>query len=400
MSYGGVPIITVPLDITTQGNGIFNARSSAQDTYTFITSELTAVAPLLPTSKTVTAGKASQGAALTLLGWVQLYNQDFAASATTNMQIMQSGQYSLYSNYQGLFLDNTANTEAIFYRQYIPTVSGGAFAAYNGPTFTAGGIETSWGETDPTQELVDDYDMDNGLPINDPASGYDPNNPYKHREQRFYQTIVYNGSFFYNTTIYTQQGMANNPNEINLADKGDGGQTGYYLRKRVPANPDSLLLGAADWNPHNEGQNYYYFRYGEVLLNYAEAQNEASGPDASVYNAINQIRSRSALPNLTPGLSQLAMRTAIRRERRIELAFEDKRYWNLIRWKTAATALNTPIHGILIKPADGGGLSYTPTLIPGLVYKFDASKNYLFPIPQAVISANKKIVQNPGYPNN
>lgn len=398
MSYGGVPIITVPLDIATQGSGIFYPRSSAQDTYNFITAELTAVALQLPVANAVTAGKASQGAALALLGWVQLFNHDFAASASTNMQIIKSGQYNLYSNYQGLFLDNTANTEAIFYRQYIPTVAGGAFGAFNGPTFTAGGVETSWGETDPTQELVDDYAMDNGLTIDNPASGYDPKNPYKNREQRFYQTIVYNGSFFYNTTIYTQQGLANNPNEINLADKGDGGQTGYYLRKRIPANPDSLLLGAADWNPHNEGQNYYYFRYGEVLLNYAEAQNEASGPDGTVYDAINQVRKRSALPNLTPGLNQAAMRTALRRERRIELAFEDKRYWDLIRWKTAETVLNTPIHGILINPLPGGGFSYVPTLIPGLVYKFDATKNYLFPIPQAVISANKKLVQNPGYP--
>jgi hypothetical protein len=92
----------------------------------------------------------------------------------------------------------------------------------------------------------------------------------------------------------------------------------------------------------SSGQNYYYFRYAEVLLNFAEAQNEAAGPDPSVYDA----------------------------QRRVELAFEGKRWWVLIRWNIAYINLNR---------------------------QFDATKNYLFPIPQTAIDQNKKLTQNPNY---
>ena len=234
--------------------------------------------------------------------------------------------------------------------------------------------------------------MDNGLPITDPTSGYDAQHPYVHREKRFYESIVYDGSFWYDDTIFTRQGIGS-PNEIDLSDHNDATQTGYYLRKGLN---DQITLGADNWNSGSSGQNYYYFRYAEVLLNYAEAQNEAVGPDGSVYTAMNTIRERAALPDLTTGLSQDAMRTAIRRERRVELAFEGKRYWDLIRWHIADINLNRQIHGISIK-ANGAVLSYAPINVPGGDHKFDAGKNYLFPIPQAAIDQNKKLTQNAGY---
>lgn len=393
MAYGGVPIITSPLDINTQGNNVFFARSTADSTYKFITSELAAVAADLPATP-AQSGRASSGAALTLKGWVELYNHDYANSAASSKEVIDSKAYNLFPDYGSLFLDNTANQEAIFYRQYIPRVKGNAYAGYNGPTFTKGGVETSWGGVNPTQELVDDYDMDNGLPISDPASGYDPKHPYVHREKRFYQSIVYDGAYFYNDTIYTRQGI-NSPNEIDLSDHNDATQTGYYIRKNVNEN---ITLGPDNWNaPGSGGQNYYYFRYAEVLLNYAEAQNEASGPDATVYAAINAVRTRALLPSLIAGLSQSQMRTAIRRERRVELAFEDKRWWDLMRWKLAEVNINKPVHGIAITSDGSGGFNYTPVTTPGGDRKFDGTKNYLFPIPQNAIDRNKKLVQNPGY---
>lgn len=396
MAYGGVPIITTPLDINTQGDKVFYPRNTADDTYKFITSELTAITNDLPVTP-AQSGRVSQGASLTLMGWVQLYDHDYAASAATNKQIIDNfgnGKvYDLFSDYGSLFLDNTANKEAIFYRQYISRVKGNAYAGYNGPTFTKDGVETSWGGVNPTQELVDDYAMDNGLPISNPASGYDPKHPYVHREKRFYQTIVYDGSHFYNDTIYTRQGI-NSPNEIDLSDHDDATQTGYYLRKNVNEN---ITLGPDNWSGLSGGQNYYYFRYAEVLLNYAEAQNENAGPDPTVYDAINQVRTRSSLPNLTPGLTQDQMRTAIRRERRVELAFEDKRWWDLMRWKLAEVNINKPLHGIAITSDGSGGFNYTPVTTPGGDRKFDPGKNYLFPIPQNAIDQNKKLVQNTGY---
>jgi hypothetical protein len=212
------------------------------------------------------------------------------------------------------------------------------------------------------------------------------------REQRFYQSINFDGCYWYNINLSMRD---NATNAIDLADKNDASQTGYYMRKRLN---DKLVLGAPAWTSATaqSNQNYNIFRYAEVLLNYAEAQNEAIGADASVYIAIGKIRTRAGLPNLPEGLSQADMRTAIRRERRIELALEDKRYWDLIRWKIAEVNLNKPLHGMKITTS-GATVTYTVVPAVGGNRKF-APKNYLFPIPQDVINQNKQIKgNNPGY---
>lgn len=392
MAYGGVPVITNPLDISTQGDSIFRARNTSDETFQFIDSELGAIAGDLPVTATE-SGRATMGAALTLKGWVELFDKKFSESAATNMQVMNMGVYSLFPDFGQVFQPgNNVNNEGIFYREYIPNVLGGRCDSYDGTTFTKGGSETSWGGVNPTQELVDDYDMDNGKSISDPTSGYNPQKPYDNREPRFYESIVYDGSYWYNDTIYTRQGIGS-PNEIDLSDHNDATQTGYYQRKGLN---DKITLGADNWNNGTSAQNYYYFRYAEVLLNYAEAQNEAVGPDATVYSAINMVRERAKLPDLPQGLSQSDMRSDIRRERRVELAFEGKRYWDLIRWGIAGTNLNQQLHGISIKGSNGV-LNYAPVTVPGGNRKFDATKNYLFPIPQSAMDQNKNLTQNPGY---
>ncbi|WP_153799289.1 RagB/SusD family nutrient uptake outer membrane protein [Foetidibacter luteolus] len=398
MTYGGVPVITDVLNSAEQGDAIFVARSTFEETLGFITSECAAASADLPQVPGQT-GRATKGAALTLKGWCELFAGKFAAAAATNKQVIDEfggSVYTLFPDYGNFFMpENNNNKEGIFYRQYLPRVWGGRADSYLGPTFTKGGAETSWGGIGPTQEMVDAYFMANGKSITDPTSGYDPQNPYVNREKRFYQSIVYDATWWYNDTIYTRQGIGS-PNEIDLADRNDATNTGYYLRKRLN---DKITLGADNWNnPGTSAQNYYYFRYAEVLLNYAEAQNEAVGPDATVYAAINEIRKRAELPDLATGLSQSEMRNAIRHERRVELAFEDKRYWDLVRWRTAHIVLNNPLHGIAISGAPGP-LTYTPVTIPGGSKKFFESKNYLFPIPQYAIDQNPKLQgqQNPGY---
>ncbi len=122
-----------------------------------------------------------------------------------------------------------------------------------------------------------------------------------------------------------------------------------------------------------------------------------SEPDRGMYDAINKVRTRAQLPGLPAGLSQVAMRTDIHRERRIELAFEDKRWWDLIRWNIADIKLNGQLHGIAINVGPGGKLTYNPVTVPGGDRKFNAGKNYLFPVPQSAIDRNKKLKQNPGY---
>ena len=240
----------------------------------------------------------------------------------------------------------------------------------------------------PTQELVDDYQMANGLSISNPASGYDPQNPYLNREKRFYQTVIYNGSLYRGDTIKTWDGSGSK-NTLDFGGASEAGQTGYYLRKTLQEK------WAQNWYL-TSSQDWIIFRYAEVLLNYAEAKNEASGPDVSVYDAINKIRNRSALPNLNEGLSKDEMRSAIRRERRIELAFEEKRWFDLRRWKIAEQNLNGPLHAMKITKDNTGKYVYNVIPAPGgdrLFYP----KNYVLPIPEYVIARNKSLKQNTGY---
>jgi hypothetical protein len=131
-------------------------------------------------------------------------------------------------------------------------------------------------------------------------------------------------------------------------------------------------------------------------LNYAEAQNEAVGPDQSVYDAMKKVRLRAGLPELPANLTQAEMRVRIRRERRIEMAFEGKRLFDLWRWRTAEQIFSKSLRAMKITVV-GGNLVYEKVNAGGGKITFDASKNYLMPIPQTVIAQNPKIMQNPKY---
>ncbi|MEO5999132.1 MAG: RagB/SusD family nutrient uptake outer membrane protein [Chitinophagaceae bacterium] len=405
--YGGVPVITKPDNRNTDGDAIFHARASFDSTFTFLKSELTAAALLLKTNNGNDGkGRMTQGAALTLKGWIELFYASplnnasndasrWAAAAATNKQVMQLG-YALYPKYDELFLTTgNNNNEGILYRGYLTVKQGSNIIGYQGPNYV-GTSWLSWGGSAPTQELVDDYAMANGKAITDAGSGYDPQNPYVNREPRLKQSILYNGNTFNGTTFLSAVGSG--LNEIDLSDAGDNSNTGYCTKKRMDTTVNIFQGGAS-------AQNYYYFRYAEVLLNYAEAQNEAAGPDASVYKALDEVRTRAGIPTFTavyPGATQATIRALIRKERRIELSFEGKRYFDLLRWKQAETNLNRIMHGMKITSNGTGG--YTYTVVPAIPsgapqWSFDASKNYLLPIPLNVLGQNPALKghQNPGY---
>ena len=398
-SYGGVPVITDILNMTEQGDAVFRPRNTSEETFRFITEECAAIANDLPLKSE--AGRATQGAALTLKGWCELvwasplYNTDNAAArwqiaAATNKQVMDLNTYSLFPDYNTLhFEENNGNSEVIFDKAYLGgTTLGGSREGLQGP-WRVGGIQRSWGNVNPTQELVDEYAMANGLPIDDPASGYDPKNPYKNREKRFYQSIIYDGSEWLGFEMVMRQGVGS-PNATDLSDINEATNTGYSLRKGL--NPAYAINGA---NRQNSA-SFIIFRYAEVLLSYAEAQNEASGPDQSVYAAVNKVRERSELPPLRQGLSKEEMRKAIHRERRVELAFEEKRWYDLIRLRLAEKNLNGTLHGMVIENV-GGTWTYRIVVAPGGQRSFNPEKNYFLPIPQAAIDRNTQISQNPNY---
>lgn len=404
--YGGVPLITKPDNREADGEAIFHVRASFDETFDFIQKELADAAGMLPANNGNNGnGKITRGAALTIKGWVELFYASkrnnpsndlsrWATAAATNKQVMELG-YSLYPKYDEFFLTTgNTNNEGILYREYLTIKQGSNIVGYQGPN-NVGAQWLSWGGSTPTQELVDDYAMANGKAITDAGSGYDPNNPYANREPRFRQSVLYNGNTFNGVTFLSAVGSGNN--SIDLADATDNTNTGYCTKKRMDTTVNIFQGGAS-------AQNYYYFRYAEVLLNYAEAQNEAVGPDESVYAALDQIRTRAGIPTFTQvynSATQAEMRELIRRERRIELAFEGKRYFDLIRWELAEVNLNKMMHGMKITGTPGSYTYERINAIPGGApqWSFDKAKNYLLPIPLSALGRNPALKdhQNPGF---
>ena len=444
MLYGGMPIIEVPLDRNTMTEEELQIpRGTFAETFDFIVDELNDIVnngylEVKYNNGNADAGRATLGAALALKGWIELFAASelfnsgtpylsdpgnfvhfgtprsglYAQAAATNKKFIDeygNGQYyDLYPDLANLWRESTEyNSEVIWDRQIVANVAipwpyqaiGGNYERRGGVTYVLGQYMT-WGNYNPTQELVDEFKMANGKAINDPTSGYDPQNPYVNREPRFYDWIVYDGAPYKldwmprTDTIYTRIDKVNpSINEIDIPGKNDVGDSGYYQKKKM--NPDAAPADNAS------GVNFIYYRYTEVLLNYAEAQNEANGgPDASVYAAINKVRNRGGIPDLEEGLSQEQMREAIRSERRVELCFENKRFYDNKRWKTAEIVMDQPRHNMVITnsmPNDNSGVwVYSIEAEDSWVPKFNL-KQYMTPIPQSVIDQNPNVEQNPGY---
>jgi starch-binding outer membrane protein, SusD/RagB family len=243
-----------------------------------------------------------------------------------------------------------------------------------------------WANMQPTQNLVEDYEMTNGKMITDPASGYIATNPYVNRDPRFYATVIYNGCKWAGSTIYTYVGSGAD----GLNYKAGATQTGYYTGGKM-LDENSTLISS-----YKPGSHYWVFmRYAEALLNYAEAQNEAHGADQSVYDAVNAVRARKSvnMPPLPDGLGKDQMRDMIRHERRIELAMEGNWFWDVRRWRTGAQNFGDA-YGMRITKLANGTYTYEKFLVEDRTYKpaFD-----LFPIPQSEKERDKALTQNPGY---
>ena len=435
MHIGGLPILTEPLDRNTMTEEeLLIPRATFEETFNFIVNELGSIVDnghleIKYNNGDPNAGRATLGAALALKGWIELFGASplfnsgssylpdtgnfvhfatadpnrWATAAATNKKFIDEygGIYDLFDDLPNLWrASNEYNSEVIWDRQIVANISGmgSNYERRGGPTYVLGQYMT-WGNYNPTQEIVDQFAMANGKPITDPTSGYDPQNPYENREKRFYDFIVYDGAPYKldwmpeEDIIYTRIDETDiNLNQIDLAGSNDVGDSGYYQKKRL--NPDAA--------PGNDasGQNDLFYRYAEVLLNYAEAQNEAVGPDQTVYDAINKIRNRSDLPDLPSGLSQDEMRDAIHTERRVELCFENKRYYDNKRLMQQEETMGVARHNMVIRntvPSDNSGV-WTYSVEPEVKFtpKFEP-RQYMSPIPQNVIDQNPNISQNPGY---
>ncbi|MBB6109017.1 Starch-binding associating with outer membrane [Mucilaginibacter lappiensis] len=399
-NYGGVVLMgdkVTELTDNLQDPSLFNRATIAQS-ITYASSELDDAASRLPVDNGTSwaLGRATKGAALALKSRLLLYAASplynagtWQAAAAAAKAVMDLGKYSLFQGGYGQLFLTPDNNEIIFERLFYPvTAAHLPIELDNGPNSYGG-----YGGNVPLQNMVDAYQMNNGKSITDPASGYDSQNPYVNRDPRFYATILYNGAPYRNNIVqvFLPGGKDSNqgPNPQNAS------KTGYYLKK--------FANDAYSITSSNEAgaQPWIYFRYAEILLNYAEAQNEAVGPDASVYQAINAIRQRTSvnMPTLS-GLSQNDMRTAIRNERQIELAFEEHRFYDVRRWQIASQTENVPAYGIAvgINSASPSGYSYTSKI--ALTGRAFLSQHYWLPIPLAEIQAsNGQLKQNPGYTN-
>ncbi|WP_162304599.1 RagB/SusD family nutrient uptake outer membrane protein [Maribellus luteus] len=348
--YGGVPIF---LESPKLEHGQM-PRDTKENVVKQILIDLDEAASLLPATQSQT-GRATVGAAKALKTRVLLYNGRWAEAATTAKEVLNMN-YSLFPSYRELFMEaNENNQEVIFDVQFKAPEQGNFNILYLG-SFSIGG----WSSIVPMQSLVDEYEMTDGLSIEE-SPMYDAGHPYNNRDPRLKATIFVPG--------VTANGIPDH----------EGEYTGYTFKKYTEYNEDNVVPVVG--YPNTTGTNTIVFRYGQILLAYAEAQNEAVGPDQSVYDAVNAVRTRPGveMPALQTGMSKDEMRQAIRHERRVELALEGTRYSDLKRWKIAEDVLDGLVD-------------------PGGTRVFDPSKHYLWPIPRAEFDIEgTQQEQNPGW---
>jgi starch-binding outer membrane protein, SusD/RagB family len=404
--YKNVPLITTVL---TQEEANAVEPSSFDDVINFIVAECDAAEKFLKkeyaTFISLETGRATKGAALALKSKALLYaasplfneSNDVnkwinAAKAAKNVIDTLGSMYMPLPTYSTV-VNNLTSKEMIFERR--PANTARTFEEAN----TAVGFIGGNTGTCPTQNLVDAYEVKvNGttaIPFDwaNPDHAANPYNPAgtMGRDPRLAATVIYNGTTWRTWPVEIYNGGLNAPPKAHTT------KTGYYLRK--------YLVESINLDPVNPGTQYHYwvlFRYAEILLNYAEAMNEAYGPEVmgpspldnmTALQAINIIRARTgvAMPEFPAGMNKDEFRTRLRNERRVELAFEDHRFWDIRRWKIGSSS--TEIRGVTIVK-DGDVLTYTPKVVENRVWN---DNMYLYPIPQTELFINDNLVQNPGW---
>lgn len=394
--YGDVPLFEK--DITLEESKSIS-RTPKAAILTFIYNELDEVEAVLPTNTEYAEadrGRITKGAAIALKARAYLYQNDWANVVAACEKLIgntSNGTYALFSSYEGIFKpENEYNSEVILDYQYVPSVRVWEEMYDLAPLSVGARINSKA----PTQELVDDYIMMNGKAIKDANSGYDESNPYKNRDPRFAATIVYHGAKWVRPdgtiqTIYIKPGSTPSDNTYGNVDEYIGAgsnstSTGYYLRKNYDPTSEIGM---------KSGLNLILIRYADVLLMYAEAMNELGKMDEAVWNkTIRPLRERAGFTD-APSLiypTEGNMQTIIRRERRVELAMEGLRIFDIRRWKTAENVLNGYPHG-----AQFGEASIDNGYIRLEKRTFNPERDYLWAVPLSQKDLNPNLGQNPGY---
>ncbi len=409
--FGGVPIVTEYYDL---GTDVTFTRNTYDECVAFIEKDLSEAIPDLPVMYETTDanfGRATQDACKALLSRVLLYaasplhnpshdNAKWQKAADAAEALLNSG-YELYPDYTKLFNQpsGTTNSEIIFARNF--TTTNGHQAPMHNLGRRYGAYGGWWASNGPSQNLVDDYDMTNGEPafiyVNgvktvNPASGYNPQHPYKNRDPRFDATIIHDSSTYHGDLF--EMWIASDANTWgydSYKQSGDNPRTNYELRKFMPDANIPLNWQTTYTNP------WIIFRLGEIYLNYAEAMFEL-GDEPTCREYISKIRRRVSMPDIPASVTGEALRARLYNERRIEMAFEEQRFWDVRRWKIAIDIANRPIYGMdIIKDVNTGVKTYTPILLNNR--NFEEYMD-LLPISSDEIKRNNgTLEQNPGYSN-
>lgn len=363
--YGGVPLILSAPDIN-QGS---LPRNEISEIIEQSIADLDLAADYLPIAYTAAdRGRVTKGAALALKSRILLYKaspifggsnsqNEWQAAADAARQVIDLGSYRLGGDYRELFRDefSTSRTdEAIFQ------------VAFKFPEVSSHEIDTRlelFNDFAPLPNLVDDYLMIDGKRIED-SGLYDADNPYENRDPRLKATVIVPGTMF---------------NGREVAD-GRYPSTGFGLKKYT-SFPDGAFIGEP--GGAFSDNDIMVIRYGEILLNFAEAQNEATGPNDDIYMALNLIRERVGMPGVQTGFSQGELREIIRHEKRIEFVGEGLYYDDIRRWQTIEELMTTDIFR-----SDGTLLS---------TRNFKPDRDYFWPIPSNIRELNPNLEQNPNF---
>jgi hypothetical protein len=390
MLFGPIPIIEIPQSLE---DDIFPAKNTFDECVDFLIGDLNTAASMLPEEwDEGDIGRATSGAANSLKSRILLYaasklnnpennREKWQKVADACLEVIESGVYSLYPDYYQLFITDN-NSEVIFDKQYAYSIRNNGIDYMNNPQ----GFSGAYGMLRPTQELIDRYEMANGLAINENTSGYNPADPYKNRDPRFYKTILYNGDTWRGKTIETFTDGLNGPGKYDEYSTANS-MTGYYAKKFLnETNQIAYGLEKAE-------ENWIIIRYAEVLLNYAEAA-LALGKEEEARQVLNMIRSRAGMPDIPASETGEKLYNRYINERIIELCFENIYFFDVRRWKVAEEWLSHPVHKMNITRNSDNTFSYHVAEMEERIWR---NSFYLMPIPQSEIDKNPNLKQNQGY---
>lgn len=381
--FGDVPLAEHVLTVD-EANSV--SRTPRADVWAFVEEELKESYPDLPVLRPDSEnGRITAGAALAILGRLQMAQGNWSDAVVTYETVINSNAYGIEPDFQELFRETGEfSKEIVLSSQYQEDVYGHVMLQYLYPE-TWGG----WHQFSPYNELLETFECVDGNTIVE-SSLYDPNNPYENRDPRLDYTVMISDRTEFKGQTYVSRPDTNSPDRFNRYN-----WSGYAINK--------FMDESFDGNLGNYGGNWIIIRYAEVLLGYLESKLEsgASIDQALLDNTINKVRGRASVnmpPVATTNSDELL--EIIRRERRVEFAFEGLRYYDILRWGIAAQELNRQYTGMKLTN-DPANYTDFPVDDEGyLIYQqrnFKEGINELWPIPQSERDINKNLTQNFGY---